>query len=615
MKFIFLNKQAGNLSDAIHLAIFLGAGLVALSTLTSLISRRIGAPLLLVFLCIGLLAGEDGLLGIVFDSGGVAYFIGSLALAIILFDSGFDTPLKSYRIAAAPALTLATHGVVLTSAFVGVAAHFLFGIGWIEGLLLGSIVASTDAAAVFFLLRVGGLKLRDRVKATLEVESGANDPMAIFLTTVLVELAAAQGGPSFGMTLDFIGAFAQQIGLGLAIGAAGGVAIAVLLNRLRKLDAGLFPITGLASALVVFSLTGLVGGSGFLAAYVAGVVAGNRPLKYAHRIRRFQVGMTWLAQIGMFLTLGLLATPSEFGAVAAPGIALAIVLIFVARPLAVWLCLLPFRFKWRETAFAGWVGLRGAVSIMLAILPGLGGVDSGGIFFNIVFIMVISSLLVQGWSVGLTARVLNMLEPPEPGLVDRVELELPGESELELVGYHIHPESTVAQGERVPRWARPVLIIRGGRTYSIHSAGPLLADDQVYLFASPAQIPALDGIYAKPADEDDPNIFGDFILDAAAPLAEVLRQYGLPEGEAEDDATLGGYLQQEFRGQQMVGDRLPIGSVELVVNTMDATGRIEKVGLVIDPAERRTPPTSSRLYALISGAVERVRALIRRAND
>jgi cell volume regulation protein A len=585
--------------------------LVALSTLTSLVSRRIGAPLLLVFLCIGLLAGEDGLLRIEFDSGGVAYFIGSLALAIILFDSGFDTSLKSYRIAAAPALTLATLGVVLTSAFVGVAAHFLFGIGWIEGLLLGSIVASTDAAAVFFLLRVGGLKLRDRVKATLEVESGANDPMAIFLTAIFVELAAAQAAPSFGLTLEFLASFARQIGFGLVIGAAGGIAIATLLNRLRKLDAGLFPITGLASALVVFSFTGLVGGSGFLAAYVAGVVAGNRRMKFAHRVRRFQVGMTWLAQIGMFLTLGLLATPSEFGAVALPAIGLALVLIFVARPLAVWLCLLPFKFRPRETAFVGWVGLRGAVSILLAILPGLGGVEGGAIFFNIVFIMVISSLLVQGWTIGLTARVLNMLEPPEPGLVDRVELELPGGAELELVGYRIHPESTIAQGERVPRWARPVLIMREEKTYSVHNAGPLLADDQVYLFASPAQIPALDGIYARPADDDDPNIFGDFILDAAAPLAEVLRQYGLP-AEAADGATLGGYLQREFRGQPVVGDRLPIGSVELVVNVIDSTGRIEKVGLVIDPAERRTSRSASRAYAFISGIVVRLRTLAKR---
>ncbi len=575
-------------------------------------SRRIGAPLLLVFLCIGLLAGEDGLLGISFDSSGVAYFIGSLALAIILFDSGFDTPLRSYRIAAAPALSLATAGVVLTSGFVGIAAHFLFGITWIEAMLLGSIVASTDAAAVFFLLRVGGLKLRDRVKATLEVESGANDPMAIFLTTMFVELAAAQSSPSFGLTVEFVSSFIQQIGLGLALGAAGGVAIAMLLNRLRHLDAGLFPITGLASALVVFAVTGLVGGSGFLAAYVAGVVAGNRRLKFAYRIRRFQVGMTWLAQIGMFLTLGLLATPSEFGAVALPAIVLALVLTLIARPLAVWLCLLPFRFKWREKAFTGWVGLRGAVSIMLAILPGLGGVANGDMYFNIVFIMVISSLLVQGWTVGLTARMLNMLEPPEPGLVDRVELDLPGGAELELVGYRIHPESTVAQGQRVPKWARPVLIMRGERHYNIHSAGPLLADDQVYLFASPKHIATLDNIYAAPADHHDKHVMGDFILDGNAPMAHILKQYGLPGHEHAGDMSLSDYIQQESRDEILIGDRLPLGPVELVVTSLDSSGAVEQVGLVIDPADRPVKGAPPRAYRFIVDTIELARSRLRR---
>ena len=341
-----------------------------MSALTSLISQRIGAPLLLVFLGIGILAGEDGLLGIDFDSGGTAYFIGSLALAIILFDSGFATPLSSYRVAAGPALTLATLGVVLTTGFVGAAAHWLFGTDWTQALLLGAIVASTDAAAVFFLLRAGGVVIRERVRATLEIESGANDPMAIFLTATLVEMAAIDvAGTAMGVEL--VADFAAQIGLGLLLGAAGGGLIVLLLGRLRRFEAGLYPITALAGALVVFSATGLLGGSGFLAAYIAGLVAGNWPVRLAFRIRNFQVGMTWLAHIGMFLTLGLLATPSEFSAILWPAVGLAAVLILVARPLAVWPCLLPFGFNPREVLFVGWVGLRGAVSILLAICPGL----------------------------------------------------------------------------------------------------------------------------------------------------------------------------------------------------------------------------------------------------
>lgn len=595
------------MADAINIAILIGAGLVALSTLTSLASQRIGAPLLLVFLGIGLLAGEDGLIGIEFDSGGAAYFIGSLALAIILFDSGFETPLKSFRVAAFPALTLATLGVIVTAGVVGVAAHFLFSVGWIEGMLLGSIVASTDAAAVFFLLRVGGIRLRERVRATLEIESGANDPMAIFLTMMFVELAASRGEPDFGFTVAFIFAFIQQIGLGLVVGTLGGLALATLMNRLKDLDAGLLPITCLASALVVFAAGGLIGGSGFLAAYVAGVVAGNRRINFAYRVRRFQVGMTWLAQIGMFLTLGLLATPSEFGETIIPAIGLAIVLIFIARPIAVWLCLLPFNFKWREKIFAGWVGLRGAVSIMLAILPGLSGVEGGGMFFNIVFVMVLTSLLIQGWTISVTAQMLNMLAPSEPGLVDRVEVDLPGGAELELIGYRIHPESSVAKGERIPRWARPVLIMRGGRALSIHNAGPLQADDRIYLFASPRQINALDNIYASPASDQDPSFVGDFLISGAAPLQALIRQYALPALRSDAETTVGDFLNREFSGNPVVGDRLSVGSIDLIVNAVDDAGRIDNVGVITDPFVSRESRLARNIAEWFRSRVRRLR--------
>jgi cell volume regulation protein A len=453
------------------------------------------------------------------------------------------------------------------------------------------------------------LKLRDRVKATLEIESGANDPMAIFLTMVFVDLAIARDKPGFGFSFDFIGAFVQQIGLGLVIGALGGLAIAALLNRLRSIDAGLFPIAGLSSALIVFAASGLLGGSGFLAAYTAGVVAGNRRVAFSHRLRRFQVGMTWLAQIGMFLTLGLLATPSEFGAVIVPAIATAVVLILIARPLAVWLCLLPFRFKWRETAFIGWVGLRGAVSILLAILPGLGGVDGGELFFNIVFVMVIASLLIQGWTVSVTAQLFNMLAPPEPGLVDRVELELPGDAELELVGYRIHPESSVARGDRVPRWARPVLIMRGNHAFSIHNAGPLQAEDRVYLFASPRQVAVLDRIYASPHDEDYTTYFGDFSFEGAARLGELARQYSLSGLARDDDMTVAQYLEREFSGTPVVGDRLSLGAVDLIVSKLDDDGGVSRVGLIVDPTVKARATTAAMIVNGVRGVLRRFKKL------
>ncbi len=569
--------------DTVNLAILIGAGLIAISVFTSLISQRIGAPLLLIFLGIGLLAGEDGLLRIDFDDGPAAYFIGSLALAIILFDSGFETRLRSYRVAAAPALTLATVGVVLTAGFLGLAAKPLLGLTWTEALLLGAIIASTDAAAVFFLLRVGGVNMRERVGATLEIESGTNDPMAIFLTLALVELAAAQASFEawgWGLALTFI----QQMGIGLPAGMIGGFAIAAVLGRVRNLEIGLYPIAALSMALVVFAATGMVGGSGFLAAYVAGLVAGNLNIRHAARLRRFQLGMTWLAQIGMFLTLGLLATPSQFGSVALPAVMLALVLILFARPLAVWLCLLPFGFSRREIVFSGWVGLRGAVSILLAILPTIGGVENGQLYFNVVFIMVLASLLIQGWTVGPMARWLKLAVPPRTGPVDRQELELPGGTEHELVGYRIHPDSAIAKGDRVPRWARPVLVLRGGQALNVHNAGPLQPKDQVYLFASARQIPLLDKVYAGPSGETDAGFYGDFPLAADTTLGELAAQYGILISEADPETRLGDMLSRAFNGRPEVGDRLAAGPVELVVRSLAETGAVAEAGIVLDPS-------------------------------
>ncbi|MBY9065797.1 potassium/proton antiporter [Hyphomonas sp. WL0036] len=588
------------------MAILIGAALVSLAALTSLVSQRFGAPLLLVFLGIGLLAGEDGLLGINFDSGYAAYFIGSLALAIILFDSGFETSFRSYRVAAAPALSLATVGVLLTAGLTGVAAHFLFGAGWLEAFLLGSIIASTDAAAVFFLLRAGGIRLRERVGATLEIESGANDPMAIFLTILLIELIAAGASTDSLFGLHIFLSFIQQMGLGVIFGIAGGFGISWLLNKLVNLDPGLYPISGLAAALVVFAVCALFGGSGFLAAYVAGVVAGNRKVRFAHRLRRFQVGMTWLAQIGMFLALGLLATPSEFGRILIPALVLSAVLIFVARPLAVWLCLIPFGFKSRETLFTSWVGLRGAVSILLAILPGLSGIENGSFYFNVVFVMVLVSLLVQGWTLQPAAKALNMSLPTEQGLVDRVELELRGGAEMELVGYKIHPDSAIAKGERVPRWARPAMVIRDGLSYSIHTIGPLQANDQVYLFSSLRRVRLLDQIYAGPSDETVTESDIQFRMKGSTRMTDLIKQYGLDDVEGHEGLTAGQFLDQAFDGNPVIGDRVSIGDVELVVCALDEAGDVSTVGIVIGEED---PGTGALIADMLSQAWKKLNAL------
>lgn len=577
--------------ETINLAILVASFLVAVSILTSLVSFRIGAPLLLVFLLIGLGAGEDGIGGIDFDDAYGAYFIGSVALAIILFDSGFATPFRAFRIAAAPALTLSTLGVVLTTGAFGLAAHFLLGLPWLHAFLLGAIVSSTDAAAVFFLLRVGGIRLRDRVRSTLEIESGSNDPVAIFLTITLVEMIVASETES-AFSWALASSFALQIGLGLAIGLAGGAVIVQTLNRLR-LEQALYPIIALALALFLFAAVSMLGGSGFLAVYVAGLLAGNMRVRQGEALRRFQSGMTWLSQITMFLTLGLLATPSEFPQVVLPAVALALFLMFVARPLAVWLCLLPFRFDRYETAFVGWVGLRGAVSILLAVLPRLGGVEYGHAMFNVAFVIVLTSLVVQGWSIRPVARWLGLVVPATQGPVDRVELPLPGDTNHEIVTYRVHPESPVGQGERIPRWARPTLTVRDGRSLRPGTAGRPQPGDTVHIVTIPAHVHLLDRLFAAPADVDgtDAVLYGDFPLAPETALADIGRTYGfeIPEGDA--GLTAVEILRTAFGRDVEPGDRYPYGPLEFVVRGIDEDHTVTAIGISLEPA----PPSRPRL--------------------
>lgn len=566
----------------ISTAILIAAALVMVSAFTSVLAHRYGAPLLLVFLALGLIVGEDGL-GIEFDNAPLAYHIGGLALAIILFDSGFATKFASFKAAAAPALILASVGVATTAGLVGVAAHWIFDLSWLECLLIGAIISSTDAAAVFFLLRAGGITVQERIRATLEVESGSNDPMAIFLTVAAVELLIA--GSADASWQDFLLIFVRQMGLGLGMGLAGGFLIVRIANGI-DLEPSLYPIAVLAAALAVFGATGAIGGSGFLAAYVAGLYSGNRPIAAKGNLRRFQSGVTWLAQITMFLVLGLLATPSQFAAIALQAVALALFLIFVGRPIAVWLCLLPFRYKTDQTAFIAWVGLRGAVSILLGILPLAHGLPSGQLIFDVAFIMVLTSLLVQGWTLGPVANWLRLVVPPRIGPVERLELDLPG-STHELVAYRVAPESAVAKGERIPRWARPSLVLREGRSIRYQYAGRLQSRDQVYLFAPPHYLRLLDRLFASPTplSSDDADFFGAFTINPAANMAELEKAYHVPIERDVTDLTIGSYIERRLGGHAEIGDRILLGDLELIVRDTGVNGTISDVGLSIEPSK------------------------------
>ncbi|MEQ8652547.1 MAG: potassium/proton antiporter [Kiloniellales bacterium] len=577
----------------VNLVILIGAALLVLSTFTSLLSRRLGVPILLVFLGIGLLVGVDGPGGITFDNAPLAYFIGSIAMAIILFDAGFETPWSTWRTAAGPGLVLATLGVLATAGLVGATAVYLIGVDWVTGLLLGAIVASTDAAAVFLLLRMSGVNLRERVKSTLEIESGSNDPVAIFLALGLVPLV---GTPNPSDLLGFALAFLQQFSIGGAGGVLGGFLILWLLKRL-DLEEGLAPLLVAGLTVTLFSAVNLVDGSGFLAVYVAGLVVGNGRMHGRVEVQRFQTGLTWLCQIALFLTLGLLATPSEFLDVGIDALIIAAVLMFLARPLAVWIGLLPFRFSRAETLFVSWVGLRGAVSIMLAIVPLLSGHAEGSLLFNTAFIIVLTSLLLQGWTVRPLAKALKITVPPRIGPLERVELSLPGDTQMEVVAYRVRAESPAASGRPLPRFARPALVLRRGNPVEPTPEGDLEVGDRAYLFATPDKVPLFDKLFAGSAEIDpkDRLFYGDFQLGGETTLGDLASFYEIDIEDEPPELTLAELFEEDFGDTVGPGDRLRIGPVELVAIT---TGQeqVLKVGLLLDP-----PPKQRAILYLPTG--------------
>jgi cell volume regulation protein A len=584
------------MDQAFYAVTLIATALVLAAAFSSLIAFRFGAPILLLFLAIGLASGTDGL-GIEFDNAPAAYIVGSLALAIILFDSGFGTPIGVLRQAALPAISLATIGVALTTVIFGAATHYLTGFTWLESMLLGAAVASTDAAAVFFLLRAGNINLRDRVRSILEIESGTNDPIAIFLTITLVEVIARGADPAAEVLIvDLIIGFIISMGLGAAVGIAGGFAIAKLVERL-KLDQGLLPIFVLALSLVVFAGAGAIGGSGFLAVYLAGLVVGNSKIHGTSILKRFQDGMSWLAQIIMFLVLGLFATPSQFPSILLGSVALGLFLIFIARPLAVWLCLFPFRFPRAETAFISWVGLRGAVSILLAITPLLFGLERGREIFNVAFIIVLVSLIVQGWSVGWLARRLGLIVPARIGPLEKVELELPGSAHHELLAYTVVSGSPVARGVRLPRWARPSLVVREGRSMRFQDMGRLMAGDHVYIFVPDRYPRLLDRLFASrtEVDPEDADFFGAFAVDPARQAADLEAAYAPGLSDAEKKLTIGVLVQRRLGGRAEYADRVTLGPIELIVRDVDDDGKVTGLGLSFEPVA-----TSPRIPVFLS---------------
>ncbi len=385
-----------------HELIFIGGALGVISILAGAFALRFKAPVLLIFLCLGMLAGQDGLGGLVFNDFGMSYLLGSLALAVILFEGGLKTEMAMVRLALWPSLVLATFGVLISAACIDVAAVALFHLNWKQALLIGAAVAPTDAAAVASLLRVGKVRVPARVAAILEMESGLNDPVSVFLMVFGVTLVLHPAAVSSAQAVEMV--CREMLG-GAVIGLGGGVALLWLLQRL-KAEAGIYPVLTFAGALMIFGGAQSLEASGFLAIYVAGFIIGNRAHREKKTVQEFFDAFSWVAQIGLFLLLGLLITPHNLVQAWKPAVVTAVLLILIARPVATFLCLTPFRMPARQMGFISWVGLRGAVPIYLTLIPVLAGLPRGQLLFEMVFMVVVSSLVVQGWTVGLAAKVL-----------------------------------------------------------------------------------------------------------------------------------------------------------------------------------------------------------------
>lgn len=392
--------------DNIDLVLLIVAFLMLLSAVSSKLSGKFGVPVLVIFLALGMLAGSDGLLGISFDDAILAQAVGTLALIFILFGGGLDTEYRVIKPVLTNGLILATFGVLITALVMSVFVYYLLDFTYLESLLLGSIISSTDAAAVFAILRAKGIKLKRGLAPLLEFESGSNDPMAIFLTVTVLQLILIPAAPS---VWDWIVHFFLQFSIGISFGIAFGLVLPRILNKVRLDYYGLYPVITIAWVLLLFSLTNLLDGNGYLAIYIAGIVINTKDFVHKKNLVGFHDGLAWIMQIAVFITLGLLVFPSQLPEVALNGFLIALWLMFIARPISVFLgTLFSKRLSFREKTFVSWVGLRGAVPIVLATYPYVAGLENSALIFNTVFFVVLLSIFFQGTTLSYLSKLLKV---------------------------------------------------------------------------------------------------------------------------------------------------------------------------------------------------------------
>ncbi len=477
--------------------LLIGALLILFSIVVARAFDNFGVPTLILFLVVGMVAGENGIGRIHFNNYEAARSIGIIALVIILFSGGLDTVWKSVKPAAWSAFSLSTLGVVLTMGLTASFTHFVFGATWISSLLLGAVISATDVAAVFSVLRSRSLHLRTDLRSLLELESGSNDPTAVFLTVVLIAFATGKETSTLYLPVLFL----KQMGLGAIAGLILGKGLALFLNRVRFTHDGIYPVVGLAWAFFTFGVTDRIGGSGFLAVYIAGIMAANDNMVHKRTMLRFFDGLAWLSQIGLFLVLGLLVTPSELPQVAYRGILISAFLIFAARPVAVFCSLAFSKTSWRERLFVSWVGLRGAAPIILATFPVLAGLSGSDKFFNVVFFIVFTSATLQGWTLPFAARILKVTVPPDPIHKSPLKFAPRENSDTELMEFML-PFGSKAIGRAVvglklPDDALVVLICRGDRFFVPGGGTVLEENDVIQVLVGKSGMPKVREIFSQ----------------------------------------------------------------------------------------------------------------------
>jgi cell volume regulation protein A len=566
----------------------IGALMLVISIVLSPLSSRVGMPVLLIFLGVGMMMGEDGPGGIQFDNFELSFVIASLALGIILLDGGMRTRAATFRVGLRPALVLATLGVFMTAAGAAVVAYWVFDLQWLTALLVGAIISSTDAAAVFALLQGRGLHLNERVSATLEIESGSNDPMAIFLTLMLVTLISNhENGITWGSLILLV----KQFGIGGLAGIAGGFAVVELVNRIR-LTPSLYPLLVAAAGIAIFSATNAIGGSGFLAIYLTGVVIGNRNVRMMPMILQVHDGLAWLAQLCLFLILGLLVNPMDLLPLAGSALILALALIFIIRPLTVVMTIWPFGFNRRELGFISWVGLRGAVPIVLALFPIIAGIPEGQLVFHVAFFIVLVSLVVQGTTMAPLARKLRLEVPAGDDPYQRLPLDAPATGDHELMLFPLRGENWQTPRRlgqlRFPENTAVAGVFRDRVCLQPKRSLEVSSGDMIAMFALPGVLPelskALSGRHA-PKHLAERAFFGDFVLNGDALLGDIEQVYDIEFGDLPEELSLAECFARRTKGHPVVGDQVTLGPVTLVARATDAD-QVTKVGLKMDSSQK-----------------------------